>query len=289
MFDLARKKAENLTVALKDLGKTSKAKLLHSNGGVAVADNVPGDAVAASAAPEATKPAEEPGFVVGGHTVLRQQLASTYLQGNGIEIGALHNPLAVSPAAHVTYVDRLPVAELRQHYPTLADYKIVEPDILDNGEVLSNIADCSQDFLISNHFIEHCQDPIGAFINWFRVVKPGGTMFVAVPDMRFTFDRNREITPIQHLLRDHTDGPAWSKQQHLAEWALKVYEYPEEELEKWVKHYDETNADIHFHVWTQTEIYELMLTLKKEFKLDFDIVLSMHNDHEVVFILKKNS
>jgi predicted SAM-dependent methyltransferase len=181
----------------------------------------------------------------------------------------------------------LPLVELRQRNPDLAAYKIVEPAILDNGEVLSSIADCSQDFLISNHFIEHCQDPIGAFINWLRVVKPGGILFLAVPDMRFTFDRIREPTPIEHLLRDHAEGPSQSRRQHYREWTILDPSYSEDKVESMIAHYEAINADIHFHAWTQTEIYEFMITLKKEFKLDFDIVLSMHNDHEVVFILKK--
>ena len=36
----------------------------------------------------------------------RESVANAYIKGNGIEIGALHNPLKVSPAAHVKYVDR---------------------------------------------------------------------------------------------------------------------------------------------------------------------------------------
>jgi hypothetical protein len=39
----------------------------------------------------------------------RQMLAYEYLCGNGIEIGALHNPLRVPRRAHVRYVDRMSV------------------------------------------------------------------------------------------------------------------------------------------------------------------------------------
>ena len=40
-----------------------------------------------------------------------------YLQGEGIEIEGLHNPLLVPPSVRVRYVQRLPVERLRQQYP----------------------------------------------------------------------------------------------------------------------------------------------------------------------------
>ena len=43
----------------------------------------------------------------------RREIAGRYLRGNGIEIGALHNPLDVPRSAHVRYVDHLAVDELR--------------------------------------------------------------------------------------------------------------------------------------------------------------------------------
>jgi len=44
---------------------------------------------------------------------LRTLLTDEFLAGSGIEIGALHHPLAVPAGAKVTYVDRLDVHGLR--------------------------------------------------------------------------------------------------------------------------------------------------------------------------------
>src|SRR6266852_1252099 len=109
----------------------------------------------------------------------RELIAETYLKGNGIEIGALHNPLQVPPWARVKYVDRLPIVQLREQYPELNDKELVEVDILDDGERLTKISDASQDFVIANHFVEHSQDPIGAVLNMLRVLKPGGRLYLA--------------------------------------------------------------------------------------------------------------
>lgn len=49
----------------------------------------------------------------------REAIASRYLMGEGIEIGALHMPLRVPVTARVKYLDRLPLEGLRGHYPEL--------------------------------------------------------------------------------------------------------------------------------------------------------------------------
>src|SRR5262249_41579641 len=91
----------------------------------------------------------------------RAAIARTYLRGSGIEIGALHRPLRVPSHVAVRYVDRLSTAELRRQYPMLADHELVPVSIIDDGEQLVSLADASQDFVIANHFLEHCEDPLG--------------------------------------------------------------------------------------------------------------------------------
>src|ERR1041385_8816255 len=72
------------------------------------------------------------------------------LNGEGLEIGALHRPCTV-PHLKVHYVDRLSRQELLGQYPELSNEKIVDPDILDDAETLSKIKSSSQDFVIANH------------------------------------------------------------------------------------------------------------------------------------------
>jgi SAM-dependent methyltransferase len=155
-------------------------------------------------------------------SITRKKLASKYLSGDGIEIGALHSPLKIPAKAKVRYVDRMSVADLRKQYPELARCKLVEVDIIDNGEKLSTIEDCSFDFVIANHMIEHCQEPIGTMQQFLRVLKPGGVLYMAVPDKRYTFDFDRSVTSIDHLVRDYRDGSGWSKMQHFEEWCRLV-------------------------------------------------------------------
>ena len=216
----------------------------------------------------------------------RELIAETYLRGEGIEIGALHNPLKVPASANIKYVDRLAVAQLRAQYPELNDKKLVEVDILDDGERLLTIPDSSQDFVIANHFVEHCEDPIGAVLAMFRVLKPGAILYLAIPDKRCCFDADRPVTSIDHLMRDHLEGPEWSRWQHFEEWVRLVNKVSDEnEAQKQIAELTKNNYSIHFHTWTPFEMMEFFLALRN--MTPFEIDLCLHHDGvEVIFILR---
>lgn len=94
--------------------------------------------------------------------MVRLYLSYKYIRGDGIEIGALHLPLQVFHGALVTYVDRKSIEELRKDYPELSNQKMVNVDIINDGECLRTIDDDYYEFVIANHFLEHCEDSIGA-------------------------------------------------------------------------------------------------------------------------------
>lgn len=217
---------------------------------------------------------------------LRRQIAWRYLSGNGIEIGALHSPLIVPPNAQVLYVDRMTVADLRNIYPELAAYNLVDVDIIDDGETLSSIADNSYDFVIANHMIEHCQNPIGTIEQHLRVLKSNGILYMAVPDKRYTFDRDRHVTFLEHLLQDYTEGTEWSKLSHFQEWTRLVDKYPEDKVATRVQQLVEINYSIHFHVWTQIEFLQMLLYCQEKL-FKFEIELVQKNGIEFIVILRK--
>ena len=97
--------------------------------------------------------------------------ATKYLVGQGIEVGALHQPLWTSERASVRYVDRLDVPALRRHYPELGALELVKVDIVDDGEKLSSLPDGQFDFIIANHMIEHTENPLGTIRNHLRKIR----------------------------------------------------------------------------------------------------------------------
>jgi predicted SAM-dependent methyltransferase len=217
----------------------------------------------------------------------RWEIARRYLRGNGVEVGALHNPLEVPRSVRVSYVDHRSLDELRTHYPELADQPLVDVDVVDDGELLSSFGDATQDFVIANHFLEHCEDPLGALGNMIRVLRRGGVLYLAVPDKRYTFDSDRPVTPTDHLLRDHREGPEGSRRGHYEEWARLVDKV--EEPEAHATALLERRYSIHFHAWTQTELLELLRAASDELELDFDIELMLKNGVEVIFVLRRSA
>jgi SAM-dependent methyltransferase len=226
------------------------------------------------------------GWVEGDRPVpVPTVLARNYLAGNGLEVGALHNPLPVPKGCRVRYVDRLPVDELRRQYPNLAGLPLVPVDVVDDGERLATVPDGSQDFVIANHFLEHCQDPIGALRTFSRVLRPGGVLYMAVPDKRYTFDKGRPVTPLGHLERDHREGPEWSRAGHYDEYARLAHGCSPEDAPGVAADMMARGYSIHFHVWTQKELLELLLSLKDDLGFDFEVVCK--NAAEVIVVLRK--
>ena len=217
----------------------------------------------------------------------REFVANTFIRGQGIEIGALHMPLRVPRSAKVRYVDRFTVADLRKHYPELNDKDLVHVDIIANVEQLKSISDSTEDFDIANHFIENCQNPIGALENIFRVLKPGGVLYLAIPDKRNSFDAERPVTTLEHLMRDYQEGPAWSRRQHFEEWTRLVNKVQDDAAaETEIAQNMEIDYSIHYHVWTQSEMLELLIAFRK--MVSFEVELCLKNGPEVIFILRKN-
>jgi len=216
----------------------------------------------------------------------RAKLARRFVRGRGIEIGALHLPLEVPPGAEVRYLDRWPTEELRRRHPDVDVGNIVQVDILDDGERLTTIPDASQDFVIANHFIEHCEDPIGALENMVRVLKEDGVVYLAVPDKRFVpQDLHRPRTPITHVLDDHAAGPEGSRLHHFAEWARIVENVPHDGVPARVDELIAEEVSIHFHVWTLRDVRELLAHLSD--RLGFEIEAAEKNGHENIFILRR--
>jgi SAM-dependent methyltransferase len=192
-----------------------------------------------------------------------------YLAGNGIEIGALNMPLDLSglPVTGIRYVDRLPEDELSRRYPELGGLNLTHVDIIDDGEILSSVHDESLDFVIGNHFIEHARNPMGTIVNLLSKLKPGGLVYMAVPDKRFTFDAARELTPLDHLIEDYQCHPAARlvrDRQHFVEWATYVDKLPADEIAPRVAFLIEIDYSIHFHTFSLQGFLAMLDYLRQE-------------------------
>ena len=218
----------------------------------------------------------------------RRELSERYLEGSGVELGALHLPLWTSERATVRYVDRLDVAGLRQQYPELAEHDLVNVDIVDDGEALSSIKDGQLDFIIANHMLEHTENPIGTIRNHLRKVRDNGVLYYAVPDKWAGFDRERPITPFEHLVRDDREGPTVSRLEHFHEWVRLVTNVTQpDEIERQVRELLARNYSIHFHVWDNPHFRLFLDDANEYLGRPFQIEYFGQNLNEMITVLRK--
>lgn len=222
------------------------------------------------------------------HASLRWLLARRSLKGAGIEVGALFNPMPVPRGVSVQYVDRMDHEDLLKQYPELIGTPLVKVDLVTDGETLREIPDRSQDFVIANHFLEHCEDPFLTLKNFLRVTKHGGTIFIALPDKRNTFDREREETSYEHLLKDHREGPEGSRAGHFSEWVRYVNQTPEDAHASEVERLMGMKYSIHFHVFTPSGMLDILMRFRREEKQDFAVESMLQNGEEFIFVLRKS-
>lgn len=180
------------------------------------------------------------------------------LFGKGLEIGPLHRPMVRHDGMEIDYIDRCTVAELREHYPELRELPLVEPDIIGDAETLAGVPNGKYDFLISAHVIEHMKNPLGSLEQWCRVVKPGGLLYIIVPDKRMIFDKKRVRTNLEHIILDYQEPSAERDYEHFLDYAVHVHDKRGlaaiEEADRLLK----IDYSIHFHVFIPSDVIRLL-------------------------------
>ena len=125
-------------------------------------------------------------------------------------------------------------------------------DLVAPGDDLP-VPDESQDFVVSSHVLEHFPNPARALLEWDRVVKPGGTIFMIVPHRDRTSEAGLPRTTLEHLVHDYdadTRGPRGEPMGHN-------------------------------HVWVTEDIVELIEWMKKRFSLHWEVLEVQDTDDKV--------
>lgn len=89
--------------------------------------------------------------------------------------------------------------------------------IISDAVNLEKIDAETYDLVISSHVIEHIANPIKALRQWARVLKKDGHLLIVAPDKRYTYDRNRPVTTIEHLIADFESDMPESDDTHFEE------------------------------------------------------------------------
>lgn len=131
-------------------------------------------------------------------------LALKYCIGSGLEIGgSAHNSFGLN-TKNVDFTDDLSTVYKLAEIDTCGE--VLPVDIVAPGDKLP-VEDQSVDFVVNSHVLEHFYDPIGAILEWHRVIRVGGILFMIIPHMKRTFDRDRLPTTLAATLWRHQYKP----------------------------------------------------------------------------------
>lgn len=229
----------------------------------------------------------------------RKKYSLKYIEWNGLEIWAFWNPLFVDESrAQVKYVDYLPPDQIKDIIEGVKGENPVHIDYCLKADELTEIPDNSQDFLIANHVFEHLRDPIKTIIEWNRVLKKWGILFLTVPDMRRTFDIFRARTPLEHIVLDYKepsldrDFEAYKEFAHVTlgdtKWVLS-----DADIEAEAKRLIETDYSIHYHVFLEQDVLDIFTWCRENNLTSFELIDVKHtsawniSDNEFTLILRK--
>jgi hypothetical protein len=189
-------------------------------------------------------------------------LLTRHLIGSGIEVGPGHHPFVVHiPGVHITYIDRWTPEEGGELFPQMGPFATeldLEADF--NTDRLSPIPSGSQDFVIASHVLEHLAEPLGFLAEIFRVLRPGGTALLLLPDRHRTRDRHRAPTTVDHLVAEYDAAITRVSDLHLLEFLEdRGIPLPESEADRQRLLDVHRKRSIHVHCWDDLEFVELLL------------------------------
>ena len=113
---------------------------------------------------------------------------------------------------------------------------------------------------------------------------------MAVPDKRFTFDKERPSTTVEHLEADHVDGGAASRWSHYLEFARFVF-FPQGgdtgAIEDKAAQMMANRFSIHFHVWSGDEFRRFLAFIRERHVPQLELVEFVRNGDEGIFVIRK--
>lgn len=123
----------------------------------------------------------------------------------GVEIGALTRPLVAKSEGNIFYVDHAGTNTLKDQYRL--HHWVDTTQIVDVEGIWGNnsLQDCigpgrKVDYVVASHVIEHTPDMITWLGEIRAILVPNGTLRLAIPDRRYTFDYLRFETRVHDVL-----------------------------------------------------------------------------------------
>jgi hypothetical protein len=123
------------------------------------------------------------------------------------------------------------------------------------------------DASISSNVVEHSPNVIFFLLNFYLITKEDGWLFHAIPNHRYTYDRFRLPTSLEHFIHDFEVRSTFSDTTH-------EQDYIQSAIEKdgWQKEFHKkfpvSYPFMHFHVFDENNTKELFSTIFEEVTCD---------------------
>lgn len=95
---------------------------------------------------------------------------------------------------------------------------------------LSVIHDRAYDIVLSCHCLEHIANPVKAIYEWKRILNTGGYLVLVLPHKDRTFDHNRPVTLLNHIVEDYKNNVDEKDKTHFNE-IMALHDRSQEEAE----------------------------------------------------------
>jgi predicted SAM-dependent methyltransferase len=147
--------------------------------------------------------------------------------GQGLEIGPSHNPVAPKKEGYkVHIIDHMNREQLITKYKDaqVVLENIEEVDFVWQGESYSELTGEKKfyDWIIASQVIEHTPDLIGFLNDCDSILKDDGMISLVVPDKRYCFDHYRPITGLSKIIDSHHQKNKIHTPGTVAEYYLNV-------------------------------------------------------------------
>lgn len=187
---------------------------------------------------------------------------------HGLEIGAFDLP-TVQAQGRCKYADFRSSDEMSTLWGVPRENVADVDYVVTRSRLLPDQISERFDYVVANHVIEHVPDVVSYILELKGVLNPRGLIFLAIPDKRFTSDKGRPSTTIDHTLMHYHDKVRTPSLQQVTEFhrhwiggdngpdsvpIQDAYKYASDLIAS-------GQADVHCHVWTDDEFRKSIVTL----------------------------
>ncbi len=224
---------------------------------------------------------------------IRSDFAARYIRGSGYEIGAQNSPLSCRHAKEIIYIDYLSRKESADTY-NLPFEDCVEVDILADASEPDFLPEESASFLIANHVIEHCPNPIAALSGWVRILKPDGLLFLTLPNFRANeFDFEKQPASIEHMLGDYQRAGNNEDivEEHIREHVRIIDGIDPADEQAFARRFHALitgNLHTHYHVFNRDNTLALLREVHRKHPIRVTNHLSLPYGFELIFMIRRD-